>query len=853
MDEKHVMNKIKLILIVLFLGSFANVFAQKGALNGVVVDKSTNDRIPFATVSVYDVNFELVTGAVSNYKGRFKVVKLDEGDYRVVISFIGYSTDTLDLVSLSSIKNNVQLGEVGLAPSTVELEGVEVKGLARTTSKKIDRQTYRASDFETASGGTAVDVLNKLPSVSVGPDGTVLVRGTSDFMVYLNGKPTQMEASILLGQISANSIENIDVITVPTARFDAQGKGGIINITTIKDGQEGLSVSANGLFGAAPWGNATDKYSNFELNDRRGGGGLNMVYNKEELSVYGGLNYNTRNVNGSRVGDARLLQSDGSYYHMVAGGERPEWYENYSANIGLDYDLSKMSTISASYFYGNRTEGRSAFYVYNNFYGDIDKNPIPGIDPQNHWIYNPNKDNRYGAFHTGNVDFTQKFDNKSKITLSLLYEHSELSRELNNLEYDFDKPNDSVGEKIEHFYQTDNTPLDGFRTSIEYEKELGNEGNLGIGFQPQFINQSGGYRYDTLNVDNGDWGTRDDFNNDIDLSRAVYAGYIDYSGTFGDFTVIAGLRLEYTDQLLQIANADSLDFFDKPILPEYKVQQLDWFPTLHLNYSFNENDALIFAASRRINRPPTKNMAPFLYRRHYEVYLVGDPELQPEYLTNFELTLDKKIGNQSFSLTGFYRGTDNAIFRVNTVYEEENVLIRSYTNSGNVKALGAELNANLVAGKFAKFFIGGSLYNFNTQGDVFGYQENNSSTNWSLKGNMNLLLTKALKFTLDFDMRSATVTTQGRNEMFYMSNAAFNYTPKALNGWDLSVKVLDILSSNLTGLSTRAYDSSGTQIFYQEVEYDRYGPILELSATYSFNMNGKSRKKAGSTFGKDQF
>src|SRR5690606_18973631 len=158
------------------------------------------------------------------------------------------------------------------------LEGVEIQGLASTVSRKIDRQTYRAGDFETAQGGTAVDVLNKLPSVSVDPDGTVSVRGATDFMVYLNGKPTQMEASVLLGQIAANSIENIDVITVPTSRFDAQGKGGIINISTKKSGQEGLSVSANGLIGGSPWGNITDKYSGFDLNDQRFGGGLNLVY-----------------------------------------------------------------------------------------------------------------------------------------------------------------------------------------------------------------------------------------------------------------------------------------------------------------------------------------------------------------------------------------------------------------------------------------------------------------------------------------------------------------------------------------------------------------------------------------------
>jgi outer membrane receptor for ferrienterochelin and colicin len=128
----------------------------------------------------------------------------------------------------------------------VEIEDVEVRGTVSTTSRKIDRQTYKASDFETAKGGTAVDVLNKLPSVSVSPEGSVSVRGTTDFMVYLNGKPTQMEASVLLGQIAANSIENIEVIAVPTARFDAQGKGGIINIVTKKTGNDGLSISASG-------------------------------------------------------------------------------------------------------------------------------------------------------------------------------------------------------------------------------------------------------------------------------------------------------------------------------------------------------------------------------------------------------------------------------------------------------------------------------------------------------------------------------------------------------------------------------------------------------------------------------
>jgi outer membrane receptor protein involved in Fe transport len=246
-------------------------------------------------------------------------------------------------------------------------------------------------------------------------------------------------------------------------------------------------------------------------------------------------------------------------------------------------------------------------------------------------------------------------------------------------------------------------------------------------------------------------------------------------------------------------------------------------------------------------------MTPFLYREHFEVYVVGDPALEPEYLTSFELAFNNKARKHNINLTGFYRGTDNAVFRVNTVYEPENVLIRSYTNSANTRATGVELAMNFEAGTFARFLVSSSVYNFKVEGDIFGYKENNRSTNWNLKGNANFIMTKSLKFTVDFDMKSATVTAQGRDKMFYMANASLNYTPARLKGWDFSLKGLDILRSNITGLNTRAFDKNGIQIFYQEIEYDRYGPIVELNISFAFNMKGKSGKKAESSFGKEQF
>ena len=842
-----------LLFLLLSLESI-HLSAQKGRIEGMVVDKESFESIPFASIAIIDTNKgSAVTGTVSDNTGKFAIEDLSWGRYQVLISFIGYETDSSRIIEVSDGDRQVDLGTVELGISKVALQEVEIRAMAQTSSTKIDRKVYRAADFETAKGGTATDVLNKLPSVSVSPDGIVSVRGTSDFMVYLNGKATLMDPSMLLSQLSGDAIESIEVINVPTAKYDAQGKGGIININTRTKGQEGLSVSANILVGGAPWGNFTTPYANYNQNDNRYGGGANLMYVKERLSLYGSLYYNHRNVNGRRTGDARLLQEDGSYYHMVASGERPEWFENYSASAGFDFETEGGAQLSGSYYYGNRTEGRSAFYVYDNFYGDGDKNPIEGIPVDEDWIYNPNTDNRYGISHVASIDYSKDLSESSTLKLSALYEHAGLSRELDNQNYDYNPDSETVGNLEEHFKQADDTPLDGIRFSIDYEKELSNGQSLGMGFQPQYLHQAGPFTYDTFNVVSNSWGSYEALENAIDLTRGIYAGYVDYAGSFGDFSLMAGLRLEYTDQLLEIENPDYFTIFERDPESIYEVNQLDWFPTLHLNYEVSEKNELTLAASRRISRPPTKNMAPFLYRRHYEVYVVGDPALLPEYMNNLQLSFDQDVGKQNFTLTGFYRGTNNAIFRVNTVYEEENVLIRSYTNAGNTTALGGELNANFVAGKRVKFFLGGSLYNFRIDADIFGYQEDNSSTNWSLKGNMNLILTDALKFTVDFDMKSATVTAQGRNELFYVANTALNYTPPKLAAWDFSLKILDFLSSNNTALNTRVYDSSGVEIFYQETEYIRQGPIAELTVSYAFNSKGKSGKKAKNTFGEEQF
>ncbi len=188
-------NRVLLLLILIAVQMPG--FAQKGSISGKVVDELTSESVPFASVALFtDEHSAPFKGTVTNENGEFILSDLSYRSYNLVISFIGFQADTLKTIEINRQDPDVSIDNIMMAPAFHALDEVEVRAMAKTVRTSIDRKTYRTDDFETARGGTAVDVLNKLPSVSVSPDGIVSVRGTSDFMVYLNGKPTLIDPSM---------------------------------------------------------------------------------------------------------------------------------------------------------------------------------------------------------------------------------------------------------------------------------------------------------------------------------------------------------------------------------------------------------------------------------------------------------------------------------------------------------------------------------------------------------------------------------------------------------------------------------------------------------------------------------
>jgi outer membrane receptor protein involved in Fe transport len=238
-----------LLVFIWFVCFTSTTLAQQASIVGIVTDQVQQAPVEFATVTLHrSPDQAFVTGTTTDAQGKFVLDGLPEGTYRVAVQFLGYQTKTLDSLRLG--KNQLlDVGKLHLTATTQLLEEIVVTGQKAAVYHQLDKQVYRASQFQAATGGTASDVLKNLPSVSVDAQGGIAVRGSSGFIVLLNGKPTQVDPPLLLSQIPANAIENIEIITAPSAKYDADGKAGIINITTKTGVTDGISLTVNALGG----------------------------------------------------------------------------------------------------------------------------------------------------------------------------------------------------------------------------------------------------------------------------------------------------------------------------------------------------------------------------------------------------------------------------------------------------------------------------------------------------------------------------------------------------------------------------------------------------------------------------
>lgn len=665
-------------------------------LTGVIVDSTNNRPVEFASVALIDTKTKKpIDGAVADEKGKFTLNKLPEGNFQLLISFVGYKNKTIANVKLNR-KGDTDLGNIVLSPDIRTLKEVEVVGQANMVEEKVDRLVYNADKDITAKGGDATDVMRKVPLLSVDLDGNVSLRGSSNVRVLINNKPSTIVASSVadaLKQIPADMIKTVEVITSPSAKYDAEGSAGIINIITKKTTLQGFTLNVDA--------GAGNRGSNLGLNGNLRTGKMGF-----SLSGFGRANYNvigkfanTQETFGSN-GTTRTEQSADTRNHGIFG----------QYTLGWDYDISKNSSITASLRYGARNN-------YQNQDNFLTRTLTPGAYFPNVNVRNVLTKDLSGTVDA-NIDYTRTYKPQHELSVSAQY-----SRNNRNNDFTADILSNADFTTIANRQQNLNNSYNQETTvQGDYQTPIGKNQLLEFGGKGIFRQVESAFSYN-YGIGTGELSTDPTRTaNTLNYDQTIGAGYASYTlTTKSKYTVKAGARYEYTtihanysqNQPGELGGAAGQDLG----IPNYG----NLVPSINISKALKGGKTVKLAYNRRLQRPGIQFLNPNVNTSNPTNISQGNPLLSPELTDNFELSSSAYVKSVYLNVSLFARQTNNSITSVrDTVTTSVGRAIRTtYQNIGKESAYGVNVFGN--ATLFSKWQIGGGVDAY------YAYLTNNSS------------------------------------------------------------------------------------------------------------------------------
>ena len=791
------------------------------------MNKYTNVPIEYATI-ILKGDDEILEGTISKPDGSFILPISANGNFIIEVSFLGYQTIVRDNISVQ--KNTpLDLGVISLQTTQNLLNEVVVDTQRSAIQNKIDRQVYSASEFSIAKGGTGMDIIRNLPSITINSLGEINFRGSSGLVVLVNNKPVQSDINSLLNQIPANSIKNIEIITAPSAQYDAEGKAGIINILTLKNTLQGDYIQINTLLGAP----SIEDYENAHPARRYG---VDITYNTvgEKWNFSSGLSFQRNDLSGRRDGDVYTIIQD-KYTRFPSDGERSFDEINYSGRLTADYQPSDKDIFSLGLYVGKRTKERTADIVYYNNYAITDK-----IDYQFQY-YNKNLRIRKSDFVLGSLDYDHSFENSAQLNTSILYEYTLLGGPTTNR--NLGHPDNTIIYQDE--YNTNENPLFGVRINLDYTFKPLSIGNLKIGYQYRNLDHTGDFIYQRKNNESLLFELVPEFSSEVNLKRSIHSSYFQYNISFEKWNFAAGLRIENMDRNLSLN--DKTGQLDK----SFSMNFTKLFPSASIHYQLKENLSINMAYSKRIERTTTFKMNPFPEREHSETLEQGDPNLHPELIDQVEFGINKKTkkGNSRFFRI-YYRSVKELWCWVNTVYNDT-ILNRIYSNVGNAKVIGRENGGEYNLGKKLKIFYSTSFYYYTIKGSFDNHIINTDDYVYSLNLNSTYNFSNSSFVQLNFNYLSNKITAQGKDSEYYSPNLIF-----VRRFWDNQLTVslqwknidMGLMNSNEQRITTQREGE-----FYTTTNYVYEVDMILLSLSYNFKNRKNTTKFIESEFGKREF
>lgn len=763
-------------------------------ITGTVLDEETSQPLEYATLVLQSVrNPEKITGGITDATGKFDVETLP-GRYNVRIEFLSYRTYQLPE---QTFRSSTDLGTVTLALDVAQLEGVEVIAEKTTVEIRLDKKIYNVGKDLTVSGGTVSDVLDNVPSVSVDVEGNVQLRGNDDVRILIDGKPsaiTGLNSTEALQQLPAESIEKVEVITSPSARYDAEGSGGIINIILRRSKLQGM----NGAI-TANLGDPTRLGLNGNLNYRTG-----------DINIFTNTGYNYRNSPGNTFNDTQFFDQNGDFTNsLTENGERERIRKGVNANFGVEWYVNETASITQSIFI--RNSDNSSETINNFSQQDSDLNTTNGFrfDAET-------EDDRTFQY---SFNYDKKFnDSGHKLTYAFQYETSEEVEASLIQQNGFDSETVRTAEDQRRlFLQTDYVLPIG----ENHQFEMGYRGDfnrLETDYDVAFIQPT----IDELGITNP--------SNVLDFKETINAVYTQFGSKIKKFNYLAGLRYESTRLIINQIESNDLNRnnFD------------GFFPTLNLNYEFTEKQSVSLGYNRRIRRPRSFFLNPFPSRSSPTNLFQGNPLLTPSfsnqvdfgYLNRFEkLTLNTSIY--------FQRATDVITFITEDTGEDTffdgqqvSILRRTPVNLAKNDRYGFEFTTSYRPTKNWNINGNFNMFNLITRGDFNGQNFDAENLSWFVRLNNKITLFKSIDWQTRFFYRGPRETAQSRSQGIASLSMAFSkdlFKDKA----SLALNINDVFNSR------KRVTETFTPFFESDSEFQFRVRSINLSFTYRFNQKKK--------------
>ena len=795
---------MKQLLLTIILAT-STIFASRaenvsGTIQGIIIDNETSEPLEYVSVAIFKMEDKsLITGTISGQDGEFNIKGLKLDNYYVEISFIGYDKKVVDGVEIKSTRSMVDLGKIILPRSVEQLNEVEIVAEEMSVEYKIDRKVINVSQQLTAASGNAIDILQNLPSITVDIEGNVSLRGNSGITVLIDGRPTVMEASEVLQQIPANTIENIEIITNPSAKYNPDGTAGIINIITKKNKLKGFSGTTNLNLGT---------YNRY-------GGGFLVNYTKKKFSVFLGADLNK----GERPGyeyNERITQKNDSTYFTRSEGDQNGSRKFWVLRGGLGYNFTDNDIFNIEFNYGSF--GRDGF---------SDQAYEEGIDPggilNNYSSYQSRSFS--GDFYSINGSYQHDFALKGhNLKAQIQYRDRAMNeKSINQLR--------TADNEITSGQQnTEAGPSAELQLNVDYILPVGESNKFEAGYQSRFSTSTDMTELYWYNPTNGDYEIQPEYSNETDYSRDIHSLYGIYGGEKGNFGYQIGLRGEYTYRVIKTES----------VADPFIIDRLDYFPTLHSSYKLPGEQQVMASYSRRIERPRGWYLEPFITWSDAFNVRQGNPGLKPEYIDALEVAYLKGLGDHSISLEGYYRITKNKTERIRSVYQD-NIMMQTPENVGQDFALGTEIVFSLNFFKWWKIDLSGNLYDYRLVGSLGDQVFDRQSFNWNSRLSNTFRFFEGNRIQLNSRYNSATVTAQGTRGDNWTADVAISqeFWKKRMTG------ILQV--RDLFGRVIEEETSQGVDFYSYNQEYNN-APQVSFTLNYRFN-NYKSKNQGNGNSG----